>query len=80
MPGVTVNVAGMLCDKLPLVPTMLNEYVLAATELATAIDSVEDPEPLTGLGLKFVLAPLGNPVVLKVTLPLKPLIGLTMTL
>ena len=35
-------------------------------------DMVEDPDPVTEVGLKLALAPLGNPLALKVTVPLKP--------
>ncbi len=35
-------------------------------------DSVELPEPATEAGLKLPLAPLGNPLTLNVTVPVKP--------
>ena len=37
-------------------------------------------EPVAGFGLKLPLAPLGSPLTLKVTWPLKPPVGLTVTL
>jgi hypothetical protein len=40
---------------------------------------LEDPEPVTEAGLKVALAPTGNPVALKVTIPLKPPDGVTVT-
>ena len=40
---------------------------------------VDDPEPLTEAGLKVADAPLGNPLTAKVTLPLKPPVGVTVT-
>jgi hypothetical protein len=43
-------------------------------------DMVEDPEPVTELGLKLAVAPEGNPVTLKVTFPVNPLEGVTLTL
>ena len=43
-------------------------------------DRVEDPEPVTELGLKLAVAPEGNPVTLKVTFPVNPLEGVTLTL
>jgi len=76
--GVTVTLAGVLCDVLPFMPTMLNEYVLAATELATDSVKVEEAGPLVivaGFGLKLALMPLGSPVALKATSPVKPLLG-----
>lgn len=36
-------------------------------------DKVELPEPATDVGLKLPVAPLGNPLTLKLTLPVKPL-------
>ena len=39
--------------------------------------SVELPEPVTVVGEKDALAPLGNPETVKPTLPLKPFAGVT---
>jgi hypothetical protein len=33
---------------------------------------VDEPDPLTDVGLKLALAPLGSPLAVKVTVPLKP--------
>ena len=41
---------------------------------------VEEPEPMTDVGLKLALAPVGKPVALKVTFPLKPREEVTVTL
>jgi hypothetical protein len=38
---------------------------------------VEDPEPVTEGGLKLAPAPAGNPLALKVTVPLNPPDGVT---
>jgi len=35
-------------------------------------DIVDEPDPLTDVGLKLVLAPLGSPLAVNVTVPLKP--------
>ena len=40
---------------------------------------VEDPEPETELGLKLAVAPDGNPLTPKVTFPVNPLEGVTLT-
>ena len=40
---------------------------------------VEDPEPFTGFGAKVPVAPLGSPLIVRATLPLKPLIAPTLT-
>jgi hypothetical protein len=39
--------------------------------------SVELPEPVTDVGLKLALAPVGKPLTLKLTLLLKLLVGVT---
>jgi hypothetical protein len=35
-------------------------------------DMVDEPDPLTDVGLKLALAPLGSPLAENVTVPLKP--------
>jgi len=40
---------------------------------------VEDPEPETEVGVKLAVAPEGNPLTLKLTFPLNPLEGITLT-
>ena len=35
-------------------------------------DIVDEPEPVTDVGLKLALAPAGNPLALKLTTPLNP--------
>jgi hypothetical protein len=40
-------------------------------------DRVELPEPAMDVGLKLAVAPLGSPLTLKFTVPVKPLIALT---
>ena len=35
-------------------------------------DMVDEPDPVTDVGLKLALAPAGNPLALKLTLPVKP--------
>ena len=35
------------------------------------------PDPLTEVGLKLAIAPAGNPLALKPTVPVNPLIGVT---
>ena len=38
-----------------------------------------DPEPATEAGVKLAVAPEGNPVTLKLTVPVNPLEGVTFT-
>jgi len=59
---------------------MLFQARRRGVELEVLTDSVEDPEPVTELGLKLTVAPEGNPVMLNATFPLNPLEGVTLTL
>lgn len=47
-------------------------YVPAGVEVLVLTDMVDDPEPVTEVGLKLALAPEGNPLTLKPTDPAKP--------
>jgi len=85
--GMVVHVLGILttsvtvveCVRLPLAPVTVKVYVPAGTELEAATFKVEEPEPpLMEVGLKVAVAPAGNPVMLKLIVPLKPLFGLTL--
>jgi hypothetical protein len=49
-------------------------------ELKVLTVKVEDPDGPTELGEKLAVAPEGNPVTLKLTLPVNPLDGVTLTL
>ena len=44
-------------------------------ELAAETIMVEDPEPVTEVGLNEAIAPVGRPLALKVAVPVKPLLG-----
>jgi hypothetical protein len=54
--------------------------VPAGVEPEVFTDRLEDPEPVTELGLKLAVAPDGNPVMLKLTFPVNPTEGVTLTL
>ena len=74
----TTRVTWALCDVVPFVPVMVSVYVPGGVELEVETVSVEEPEPpLTEVGLKLNVAPVGNPLKPKDTVPLKPLIELT---
>ena len=73
--GFTTSVTVAECERLPLVPVMVIVKLPAGVEPLVETLSVEDPEPLTEVGLKLAEAPAGNPLALKETLPLKPLIA-----
>jgi hypothetical protein len=74
---VTVSVTVVLCCKLPLVPVMVSVNVPLGLPAVTVI--VVAPDPVIEVGLKLALAPPGNPVTLKVTAPLNPSSGVTVT-
>ncbi len=75
----TVKFTLVACDKLLLSPVMVSVEVAAGVEFAVAMLSVELPEPVTEVGLKLALAPVGSPIALRATLPLKPFCGVTET-
>ena len=59
-------------ERLPLVPVTVTLYVPTAVLAAVVSVSVEDPAPVTDVGLKLPVTPVGNPLTLKVTALLKP--------
>ncbi len=74
---VTVSDTVVLCFRLPLLPVMVKGNV--PLELPTVTVIVEEPDVFTDSGLKLALAPPGNPLTLKLTVPLKPPDGVTVT-
>ena len=64
---------------LPLVAVIFNEYLPDAVFLAVAIVNPKLPEVFTELGLKTAVAPAGNPLTFRVTVPVKVPVGLTVT-
>src|SRR5262245_39024106 len=75
---VTVSVTAVLCCKLPLVPAMVSVNMPLRLPAVTVIVVV--PDPVTEVGLKLALASRGNPVTPKVTAPVHPFNGVTVTL
>src|SRR6516225_4913241 len=73
----TTSVTVVECVRLPLVPVMVIVYVPVGVVELVETDRVELPEPATEVGLKFAVAPLGNPLTLKFTDPVKPFTALT---
>jgi hypothetical protein len=74
---VTVRTTAALCVIGPFGPVpdavMVKGKDPARVEASAAIVNVVDPVPGTDAGLKFVVAPAGNPETTKVTFPAKPL-------
>lgn len=68
-----------MCDKLPLSPVMASVLLPVGVELVVEMLSVEVPAPVIEAGLKPVVAPVGCPVTLKATFPLKVFCGVTVT-
>jgi hypothetical protein len=67
----------------PLVPVIVSESAQGTVLVVVSMVRVEEPEPMMEAGLKpALLKPLGNPdslPTLRLTEPLKPLTGVTVT-
>lgn len=56
---------------------MVNGKLPVGVVAAVVTVKVEDPEVVTDVGLKVPVAPAGNPVTLKLTVPVNPPEGVT---
>src|SRR5579859_2339834 len=75
----TVSVAMALWLRLPLIPVIVSvEFPTGVPEVVCTV-SVEEPAPAIGFGLKVAVAPTGNPLTVRLTLPLKPLTAVVVT-
>jgi hypothetical protein len=72
----TTNVTVVECNSVPLVPVIVRVYVPIGIVVAVETVSVELPEPVTDVGLKIPVAPVGSPLTLRLTMPVKPLSAL----
>ena len=70
--GFTTSVTVVECVRLPLVPVMVTVYVPAGVAVVVVTDMVDEPDPVTEVGLKLALAPAGNPLALSPTTPANP--------
>ena len=77
--GVMTRVTFVLWLRLPLVPLMVsgNDPVVAVLEAVTV--SVEVPPPVTDAGLMDPLAPAPKPAALRLTVPVKPFVAVTVS-
>jgi len=75
--ALTTRVTAAECDRLPLVPVIVRGYVPTAVVAVVEIVSVELPEPATDAGLKLAVAPVGSPLTLRLTVPVKPFSALS---
>ena len=62
----------------PLVPVIVNGKVPVGVVLLVVTVRVELPDAI-GVGLKVPLAPAGNPLTVRSTLPVNPPVGVTVT-
>jgi hypothetical protein len=69
---VTTRETAAVCLRDPLVPVIVRVNVPVGVVLAVVTVIVEEPEPVTEVGLKVALAPDGSPLALKVTAPANP--------
>lgn len=68
----TTRVTVVECTRPPLVPVMVSVKLPDGVVVLVLTDIVDEPEPVTEVGLKLALAPAGNPLTLKVTLLANP--------
>jgi hypothetical protein len=74
-----LSVAEPLWLSEPLVPVTLKVELPSVAVAVVLIVSVVEPDLLTEVGLKVPVAPDGNPDTPKLTVPVKPLSGVTVT-
>ena len=78
--AVTFSVNVVLAVVEPLVPVMVTVAVPTVAVLDAVNVRVLPADPVTEVGLKLAVTPDGSPLALNATVPLKPLIELTVTL
>ena len=74
-PALTTSVTVAVWLRLPLVPLIVSVYVPAVVVDLVATLKVEVPEPVTEVGLKVPVAPVGIPVTLRLTAELNPFVA-----
>jgi len=75
----TVRLTVVVCDRLPLVPWIVNVNVPRGVLDLVETVIVELPEPVMDAGLNDAVARDGKPLALRLTLPLNPLTDDTVT-
>ena len=76
----TLSVTGTVCTSDPLVPLMVSVELAAGVVLAVVTVSVDVPVlPVMVEGLKLAVAPVGNPVTVNATFPVKPFTAALLT-
>jgi len=74
-----MSVTLAVCVVPPFVPRIRKVNVPVEVDVVVLTVIVEEPEPVTEVGLKDAVAPNGNPRTENVTTPLKPLLGVMVT-
>jgi hypothetical protein len=74
-----VIVTATACSKLPLVPVIVTGKLPAGVVALDVIVIVVDPDAVIDVGSKLAVAPDGRPLALKVTSPVNPADGVTVT-
>ena len=77
--GVTTRVTFAVCVSDPLVPVIVSVYVPCGALVPAVMLSAELLPALTDTGLNVPVAPVGNPVILRLIDPLKPLTAVVLT-
>ncbi len=75
----TTNVTEAAWLSVPLAPVMVKGKLPVGVVLAVVTVKVEEPDVVTEAGLKVAVAPVGNPLTPKFTVPVNPPVGLTVT-
>lgn len=75
----TTSVTVVVWLRVPLVPVMVNGKLPVGVVLAVVTVMVEEPEVVTEAGLKLAVAFAGSPPTLRLTVPVNPFVGLTVT-
>ena len=68
----TTSVTVAVWLRLPLVPVIVSVELPAGVLVVVVIVSVEVPEPVTDAGLNDGVAPDGNPLAARLTVPVNP--------
>ncbi len=72
------SITVVVCVRLPLTPVIVIVEVASGALGLGVTERVDDP--VAGFGVKLPVAPLGSPLTLSVTWPVKPPVGLIVTL
>ncbi len=78
-PLLTTRVSDAVWIRFPLLPITVSAYVPAAVLAPTVTARFDVPAPVTVAGVNVAVTPVGNPLTLSPTLPLKPFSAPTVT-